>query len=128
VKADRQAQPFSQSFDWKGFDMARIIAMTPQSTKPIEDVLCSKTRITIIKLLNDLGQLNVSDIAQRLGSNYAHALRNLTILQESDLVTQLRSGRTKYFRLNGESLKVRAVQKLLDVWSGEIQNEQDKNV
>jgi DNA-binding transcriptional ArsR family regulator len=108
--------------------MARVTAMTPQATKPIEDVLCSKTRMKIIMLLNDLGQLNVSEIAQRLGSNYAHVLRNLVVLHESDLVTQLRSGRVKYYRLNRECLKVRAVQNVLDAWAGDIKNEQEKNV
>ena len=90
--------------------------MTPQATKPLEDVFCSKTRIKILKLLIDLGQLNVSEIAERLGSNYAHALTNLTVLEDNGVLRQLRSGRTKYYRLNEGCLKVSVFKQVILAW------------
>jgi DNA-binding transcriptional ArsR family regulator len=92
--------------------------MTPKNPKPLEEVLCSRTRIKMFKLLNDLGQLNVSDIAERLGVNYEYTVANLRILEENDLVKHLRSGRTRYYRLNDGCLRASALKQVFLVWQG----------
>lgn len=81
----------------------------------LEDVFCSKTRMRILKLLFKLGQLNTSDLAHRLGANYATTLRHLTLLKKEGLVTERRSGKTRFFRFT-KTLKARAVIKLLEEW------------
>ena len=92
--------------------------MTPQDSESLEEVLCSKTRIKMLKLLNDLGQLNVSDIAERLGANYEYTIANLKVLEENNLVKQLRSGKARYYRLNDECLKVSALRQVILAWQG----------
>jgi predicted transcriptional regulator len=47
----------------------------------LEDVFCSKIRMRILKLLFNLGQLNTSDLAHRLGANYATTLRHYLCLR-----------------------------------------------
>jgi len=84
-------------------------------TLDLEDVLCSKTRMRILKLLFKLGQLNTSDLAHRLGANYATTLRHLFILKKEDIVTERFSGRTRFFRLTSTS-KARATMRLLEEW------------
>lgn len=81
----------------------------------LEDVLCSKIRMRILKLLFKLGQLNTSDLAHRLGANYATTLRHLFILKKEDIVAERFSGRTRFFRLTSTS-KARATMRLLEEW------------
>jgi DNA-binding transcriptional ArsR family regulator len=69
----------------------------------------------ILKMLFNLGQLNISDIAHRLGANYATTLRHLSLLKKEGVVTERRSGRTRFFRFT-RTLKAQAVMKLLEEW------------
>jgi DNA-binding transcriptional ArsR family regulator len=82
----------------------------------VEDVFCSKTRMKILKLLFRLGQLNTSDLAHRLGTNYATTVRHLALLEDEGIITERVSGKTRFFRLTS-TLKARAVVKLLEEWS-----------
>jgi DNA-binding transcriptional ArsR family regulator len=81
----------------------------------LEEVFCSKTRMKILKLLFKLGQLNTTDLAHRLGANYATTLRNLILLEREGIVTKRLSGKTRFFRFTN-SLKARATMKLLEEW------------
>jgi DNA-binding transcriptional ArsR family regulator len=81
----------------------------------LEDVFCSKIRMRILKLLFNLGQLNTSDLAHRLGANYATTLKHLTLLKKEGVVSEKRSGNTRFFRFT-KTLKARAIMKLLDEW------------
>jgi predicted ArsR family transcriptional regulator len=69
----------------------------------------------ILKLLFQYGQLNTSRIAQRLGTNYATAIRHLALLKKEGVVEQRLSGKTRFFRF-ASTLKGRAVMKLLEEW------------
>jgi DNA-binding transcriptional ArsR family regulator len=81
----------------------------------LEDVFCSKSRMRILKSLFRLGQLNTSDLAHRLGTNYATTLRHLILLKKEGVVTERRSGKTRFFRFT-KTLKAQAVMKLLEEW------------
>jgi DNA-binding transcriptional ArsR family regulator len=81
----------------------------------LEDVFCSKVRMKILKLLFRLGQLNTSDLAKRVGTNYASALQHLALLEKENLIEQRFSGRTRFFRF-ASSVKARATMKLLEEW------------
>jgi DNA-binding transcriptional ArsR family regulator len=81
----------------------------------LEDVFCSKTRMKILKLLFQLGQLNTSDLARRLGTNYAATLHHLGLLEKEALVIQRLSGKTRFFRLS-DTFKARVVMKLFEEW------------
>ena len=54
----------------------------------LEDVFCSKIRMRILKLLFKLGQLNTSDLAHRLGTNYATTLRHLSLLKREGVIAE----------------------------------------
>jgi predicted ArsR family transcriptional regulator len=81
----------------------------------LEDVLCSKIRMKVLKLLFVYGQMNPSDIAERLKVNYKLALRHLELLEKEDVVEHRISGRIRYFRFKN-SMKARATTDLLEVW------------
>jgi DNA-binding transcriptional ArsR family regulator len=81
----------------------------------LEDVFCSKIRMRILKLLFNLGRLNTSDLAHRLGVNYAITSRHLSLLKNEGVVEDRLSGKTRFFRFTN-TLKARAVMKLLEEW------------
>jgi DNA-binding transcriptional ArsR family regulator len=81
----------------------------------LEEVFCSKTRMKILKMLFKLEQLNTSDLAHRLGANYATTLRNLSLLEREGVVTKRLSGKTRFFRFTN-TLKARTIMKLLEEW------------
>jgi DNA-binding transcriptional ArsR family regulator len=79
-------------------------------------VLCSKTRIKILKLVIELSQLNPSEIARRLGINHAITQKHLNLLSNQGVVQFRRYGRIKLYRLSESSLKAKAIQELIETW------------
>jgi predicted transcriptional regulator len=82
----------------------------------IEDVFCSKPRMKIPKMLSQIGELNVSEIARRLGANYETTSRHLKILEDENILKHKMFGRIRLYRINENSAKAKALQELLDVW------------
>jgi len=82
----------------------------------IEDVFSSKLRIKILKILVQLGELNVSGIARRLGVNYNAASKHLKILEDEGVIQHKVFGRIRLYRLNEHSPKAKALQRLIDEW------------
>jgi DNA-binding transcriptional ArsR family regulator len=85
-----------------------------------EEVFSSKLRMKILKLVYDLGSLNVSDIARRLNTNFASTSEHLKVLESEGILQELVYGRVRMYRFNEGSAKAKAVQNLIETW------EQDK--
>jgi len=81
-----------------------------------EEVFSSKPRMKILKLLNSLGQLNVSDIARRIKINFATIDGHLQLLEAEGIVKEYLYGRMRLYSFNETSEKAKAIQKLLQVW------------
>jgi len=82
----------------------------------LDEVFSSKSRMKILKLINQLGQLNVSDVARRLNLNFSSTSEHLKVL-ESEGIFQVRTyGRVRMYRFNEGSGKAKAVQNLIDAW------------
>jgi predicted transcriptional regulator len=81
----------------------------------LEDIFCSRVRLRLLKLIFNLRQLNTSDLAKRVGANYASTLKHLELLEKEDLIEQRLSGRTRYFRFTN-SEKAQATMRLLEQW------------
>ena len=82
----------------------------------VEDVFSSKLRMKILKILVQMGELNVSEIARRLGVNYVTTSKHLRILEDEGILRQKLFGRIRLYRLNENSPKARAVQNLMETW------------
>ena len=82
----------------------------------LEEVFSSKLRMKILKLLFQLGSLNVSDIARRLNANFTAVSDNLRTLQAEGILQELPYGRIRMYRFNEASPKARAVQELIKAW------------
>jgi len=83
---------------------------------PIEDVLSSKGRVRILRILTDIGELNISEIARRAGLNYTTTNQHLQALENAGLIRHKKFGRIRIFRFNEESPRARMIRKLIDSW------------
>ena len=82
----------------------------------IEDVFSSKGRMKILRVLADIGELNVSEIARRAGLNYATTNQHLQVLESHGLVKYKKFGRVRIFRLNEENPAARMIIELIESW------------
>ncbi|NIQ05182.1 MAG: winged helix-turn-helix transcriptional regulator [Candidatus Korarchaeota archaeon] len=85
----------------------------------IEDVFSSKLRMKILKILMQVGELNVSQIARRLGVNYKTTIEHLRVLEEEGVVKHKIFGRIHMYRLDRASPKTVAIQNLIQVWENQ---------
>jgi len=83
----------------------------------IEDVFSSKGRVKILRILAEIGELNVSEIARRAGLNYATTKMHLQALEESGLIRHKKFGRIRIFRFNEGSSKAKIVKELMELWA-----------
>ena len=86
----------------------------------IEEVFSSKPRMKILKLIAQLGSLNVSNIARRINLNYSTTKQHLKLLEVEGILQQRVYGRIHMYKFSDGSAKAKAVQNLIEVW------EQDK--
>jgi predicted ArsR family transcriptional regulator len=89
----------------------------------VEDVFSSRIRVKILKILTQVGELNVSDIARRLKVNYTTTRTHLEVLENEGMLLHKKFGRIRIYRLNERSEKTRASQGLLEAWEHEAAQE-----
>ena len=82
----------------------------------IEDIFSSKPRMKILKLIWKLSELNVSDIARRVGLNFTSTSRHLKVLADEGILQERTYGRIRMYRFNAGSQKAKAVETLIDAW------------
>jgi len=82
----------------------------------IEEVFSSKGRMKILKILVEIGELNISEIARRAKLNYATTNQHLRVLEDSRIVKHKNFGRIRIFRFNEESPRARMIRELVDGW------------
>lgn len=82
----------------------------------VEDVFASKPRMKILKLVAQLGTLNVSEIARRISLNYSATDKHLRLLEAEGVLQQRTYGRIRMYRFNEASTKAKAVQNLIETW------------
>lgn len=82
----------------------------------IEEVFSSRPRMKILKLIARLGELNVSDVARRIGVNFTTTSRHLKVLEDEGILQQRVYGRIRMYRFNQASAKARVVQNLIETW------------
>jgi len=82
----------------------------------IEDILSSKGRILILKILAEMDELNISAIARGANLNHTVTTQHLEFLIKAGLVQEKRFGRIKIFRYRIEDIKARSLKKLFEIW------------
>ena len=82
----------------------------------VEDVFSSKLRIRLLKLLAQIGELNVSEIARRLNVNFETVNKHLAVLENEGILKHKVFGRIRLYRFNEQSPKTRAILSLIEIW------------
>lgn len=76
---------------------------------PVEEVLSSKGRVKILKILALKGELNISEIARRAELNHTSTLSHLRYLKKIGLVEEKNFGRIRIFRFREEDPRARII-------------------
>jgi DNA-binding transcriptional ArsR family regulator len=83
---------------------------------PIEDVLSSKGKIKILKILTHYEELNISEIVRRAQLNHATVTQHLDYFKAVGIVEEKTFGRIKIYRLSPEDAKVKVIRDLMESW------------
>ncbi len=84
----------------------------------IEELLGSKARVKILKVLAVHKELTISLIINKTKLNYNNVLKHLTYLKTVNLIDEKKFGRIKIFRYKIENIKARSLKKLIEIWEG----------
>jgi DNA-binding transcriptional ArsR family regulator len=82
----------------------------------IEDILSSRGRVRILRILTEIGELNISEIVRRANLNYTTTNQHLQALETAEIICHKKFGRIRIFRLNEENPRVRIIKQLIDFW------------
>lgn len=82
----------------------------------VEDVFSSKGRVRILRILSEIGELNISEIARRAGLNYTTTHEHLQVLEKAGLIRHKSFGRIRIYQFNEGDAKVKAIKDLMEVW------------
>ncbi|MHA1883825.1 MAG: winged helix-turn-helix domain-containing protein [Promethearchaeota archaeon] len=82
----------------------------------IEDLLGSKTRVKILKVLAINEELTISLIINKTRSNYSNVIKHLNCLKDLNLVQEKQFGRIKVFRYKSENVKARSLKRFIEIW------------
>ena len=83
---------------------------------PIEEVLSSKGKIKILKILTHYEELNISEIVRRAQLNHATVTQHLNYFKSIGIVQEKAFGRIKIYQLSPEDAKVKVIRDLVESW------------
>jgi DNA-binding transcriptional ArsR family regulator len=96
-------------------DMTDILVQS-SPFPPIEEVLSSKGKIKILKILAHYEELNISEIVRRAQLNHATVTQHLDYFKDVGIVQEKAFGRIKIYRLSPEDVKVKVIRELMESW------------
>lgn len=76
----------------------------------------SRMRIKILRMLTRIGELNVSEIARRVGGNHKTVTEHLKILEKAGILQHKTYGRIRLYRFNPNSPRAIAIQRFIEEW------------
>lgn len=81
-----------------------------------EDILSSRGRVKILKLLALNNEMNISNIVKKAGLNHTSVKNHLIFLKSIDFIQEKQFGRIRIYRYKLENLKARALKNLIVYW------------
>lgn len=82
----------------------------------VEDVFSSRGRVRILRILSEIGELNISEIARRAGLNYSTTNEHLLLLEEAGLIRHKTFGRIRIYRFDETDARARSIKNLMELW------------
>jgi DNA-binding transcriptional ArsR family regulator len=90
-----------------------------EKKKLIEDLLGSRARVKILKILAKFDELTISLIIKKTKLNYTCVLKHLNFLKLHNLIQEKKFGRIKIFRYKSENMKARSLRNFIEIWEGD---------
>ncbi|MGC9135793.1 winged helix-turn-helix domain-containing protein [Caldivirga sp.] len=69
----------------------------------VDEIMESKVRIKVILALYELGELNITQLAKIIGSNYTLTLKHVKALERVGIVKEVTIGRMRIIKLNKDT-------------------------
>lgn len=95
-------------------DLSNILTQQ-EPFPPIEEVLSSKGKIKILKILTLYDELNISEIVRKAQLNHATVTQHLNYFKSIGIAEEKAFGRIKIFQLT-DDIKVRVIRELIEFW------------
>jgi predicted transcriptional regulator len=81
-----------------------------------ENILSSRGRVKILKLLALNIEMNISRIMEETALNHTSVISHLNYLVKIGFIQEKKYGRIKIYRFREENLKAKALQNLIKFW------------
>ncbi len=82
----------------------------------LEDVFSSKGRVRILRLLAELGELNISAISRNINLNHSAVKEHLKFLSKVGLVKEKRFGRILIYQFRDSNILAHSLKQLFKIW------------
>jgi predicted transcriptional regulator len=82
----------------------------------VEDILGNRIRLKILKILSYVRELNISEIAKKVGANHKTIAKHLEVLEREGILQHKMFGRIHLYRLSEVSPKAKAIKMLMNSW------------
>ncbi|MEM2419912.1 MAG: winged helix-turn-helix domain-containing protein [Candidatus Bathyarchaeia archaeon] len=82
----------------------------------IEEVLGNRLRLKILKVLSQLKELNISEIARKTCASHKAVKEHLKILEKEGILQHKKFGRIHLYRYDEGSAKAKALKALVEAW------------
>ena len=86
----------------------------------IENLLGSRARVKILKLLSKNKEMSISQIIKDAKLNHTSVKNHLAYLKSNNLVQEKLFGRIKIYRYKFEDLRAKSLSKFIEIWEGEL--------
>lgn len=86
----------------------------------VENLLGSRARVKILKLLAKQKELSISQIIRETKLNHTSVKFHLTYLRSFNLVQEKVFGRIKIYRYKFENIRAKSLGKFIEIWEGEL--------
>ncbi len=97
-----------------------MIAKEAVENFKIENLLGSRARIKILKVLALNQELSISQIIKMTKLNHSSVKYHLTYLKSNNLVQEKIFGRIKIYRYKFEIIRAKSLSKFIEIWEGEL--------
>ncbi|MFX0181282.1 MAG: ArsR/SmtB family transcription factor [Candidatus Hodarchaeota archaeon] len=88
-------------------------------TYKIEDLLGSKARVNILKVLALHGELTISLIIKKTKLNYSNVIKHLNYLRNINFIQEKKFGRIKIYRYRIEDKKASSFKEFLKIYEAD---------
>lgn len=86
----------------------------------IENLLGSRARVKILKLLAKNKEMSISQIIRDTRLNHTSVKYHLAFLKSYNLVQEKIFGRIKIYRYKFENIRAKSLGKFIEIWEGEL--------